>query len=273
MRRKVLENSRAPSGRLGFLLPTCRGNLRTPSAGKGNRLSNRKSTSHNPSATNTNKTRSLRSLVTAPCRLLAFAAGAPAGGASPRSFVAPAAAASRPHSALSGCRPLLHYGRLQPPSLRSRLHIFFRHPHQSPRERSGFRSLRSRLPLATLAVLARYARSCPRGRRVISSRSSRWGFRSRRLLPQARLRFVWSSLLICLPRGRRVVVAAFAGAPAPLDGSRPFGRSPASPSAPRRSSALTGAAPLRVAIRALRARALRYASGGYCPAALVGLPR
>lgn len=149
MRRKVLESSRAPSGRLGFLLPTCRGNLRTPSAGKGNQLSSRKSTSHNPSAKHTIKTRSLRSLVTAPRRLLALAAGSPSGGAKPRSSGTPAAAASRPHSALSGCRPLLHYGSFQPPPLRSRLHIFYRHPPQSPREIKVFRSRRS-LPLARL---------------------------------------------------------------------------------------------------------------------------
>ena len=149
MRRKVLESSRAPSGRLGFLLPTRRGNLRAPSAGKGNRLSNRKSTSHTPSAMHTIKTRSLRSLVTAPCRLLAIAAWSPSGGAKPRSSGTPAADASRPPSALSGCRPLLHYGSFQPPPLRSRLHIFFRHPPQSPREVKVFRSRRS-LPLARL---------------------------------------------------------------------------------------------------------------------------
>ena len=178
MRRKVLENSRAPSGRLGFLLPTCRGNLRTPSAGKGNRLSNRKSTSHNPEANHTIKTRSLRSLVTAPCRLLAIAAGNTSGGAKPRSSVTPAAAASRPHYALSGCRPLLHFVCLRPPPLRSRMHIFFRHPPQSPREKNGFRSRRS--------------------------------------LPFARLRHIWSSLLISLLCSmRRVWGRGFRGGPRP----------------------------------------------------------
>ena len=185
MRREVLENSRAPSGRLGFLLPTCRGNLRTPSAGKGNRLSNRKSTSHTPSANHTIKTRSLRSLVTAPCRLLAIAAGASAGGASPRSLAAPTADASRPPSALSGRRPLLHYGSFQPPPLRSRLHIFFRHPHQSPREREVFRSRRS--------------------------------------LPLARLKPAWLSLLICLLAPLRLVGVALSRGPPPrLSGLRPL---------------------------------------------------
>ena len=131
----IRTNPLAPFGRSGFLPPTRRGNPCTPSSGQGTRLRNRISTSPGPS------------FPPLPLLLARFARSLPLLAANPLTFrgvrwdkpsTIPSTPATLPQSALIGCRPLLHYGRLQPPPFRSRLHIAYLLPPCATLQESAY---------------------------------------------------------------------------------------------------------------------------------------